>query len=102
MIRLESILRRSERALTQQVSDTLVLLHLDTAEYYTLNEVGCYVWKLCDGTRQVVEILALLCQEYDAPAEIIKADVGNLLQDLAYEKLVVEGDPKSGDTTVPA
>ena len=96
MIGLGSCLRQGERILTQQAAGTVVLLSLDTGEYYALNEVGSRVWELCDGTRRVSEVVALLCQEYAAPAETITADVLELLQDLAHEQLVVEGHETTG------
>jgi coenzyme PQQ biosynthesis protein PqqD len=96
MIGPESCLRQGERILSQQASGTLILLHLDTGEYYALNDVGRRVWELCDGTRQVADVVALLCQEYDAPAETIAADVLALVQELAYEQLVVEGNETAG------
>jgi coenzyme PQQ biosynthesis protein PqqD len=90
MIGPESRLRRGARVLSQEASGTFVLFHVDTGEYYALNEVGYRVWELCDGTRPVSELVALLCQEYEAPAEIVAADVVELVAELAHERLVVE------------
>jgi hypothetical protein len=91
MIGPQSHPQRREQILTQQASDTLVLLNLDNGEYYTLNDVGIRVWDLCDGKHSVSEMVAILCQEYEAPHETIAADVLELLQDLAYERMVDEG-----------
>ena len=41
------------------------------------------VLKLCDGKRTVEEIVEALAKDYSAPAEIIRADVLDLLQGLA-------------------
>jgi coenzyme PQQ biosynthesis protein PqqD len=102
MIGPGSCLRRGERVLTQQAADTCVLFHLDTGEYYALNEVGRRVWELCDGTRPVAELVAQLCQEYDAPAETIAADVVELVTELADEQLVVDDDETPGRPAAPA
>lgn len=91
MMSLENRLRRKERVLAQQVSGTLVLLNLDDGHYHALNRVAARVWDLCDGTRSVSDVVSVLCQEYDAPAEMIQVDVLELLEDLTSEKLVVEG-----------
>jgi hypothetical protein len=82
---------RSEQVLAQTSGDTVVLLHPDSGEYYTLDEVGARVWELCDGTRSTAELVEVLCREYDAPAETIRADVLELLAELVDEKLVVAG-----------
>ncbi len=90
MIRPESYPRRREQILAQKASDTLLLLNVDNGEYYALNEVGSRVWDLCDGTRSVSEIVDMLCQEYEAPSEIIEIDILELLQDLVQGRMMDE------------
>jgi hypothetical protein len=85
-------LRRSPGVLAQRVKPeepTTVLLDPQSGQYYTLDEVGSRVWELCDGSRKVAEIVDIIGQEYDAPADVIQADVIELLRDLTDEKLVV-------------
>ncbi len=90
MIGLDSHPSRREGILTQRASDTQLLLDLGSGEYYALDDVGTRVWELCDGARRVADIVAVISQEYDAPAAVIQADVLELLDELAHEKLVVE------------
>lgn len=49
----------------------------------TPNDNAVAILKLCDGQRSVMDIAAELATEYQAPAEIIQADVITMLQDLA-------------------
>ena len=67
---------------------TTVLLHPQTGEYYTLDEIGSRVWELCDGARTVAEIAASIAREYDAPASEVERDVLELLNDLEAEQLL--------------
>lgn len=93
MIGLDSRPRqRGKQVLTQQVSGTLILLHLDNGEYYKLDEVGSRVWELCDGTRTVADAVSVICEEYEASAETVEADVLALVRELADEKMVDEGN----------
>ena len=41
-----------------------------------------------DGTKRISEIAASLAKEYDEKAEIIRADIDNLLKDLAAKGYV--------------
>jgi pyrroloquinoline quinone biosynthesis protein D len=91
MIRLESYPTRREQILTQHAADTLVLLDPESGEYFALGEVGARIWELCDGTRSVADLVEILCQEYDAPADVIQADLEELLAELIEAKLVVYG-----------
>jgi pyrroloquinoline quinone biosynthesis protein D len=47
------------------------------------DQTAVAVLQLCDGQRTVEEIAAKLAEEYSAPADVIEADVLELLQDLA-------------------
>ena len=49
----------------------------------TPDQTAVAVLKLCDGNRTVEEIVEALAQEYSAPADVIRADVLDLLQGLA-------------------
>jgi hypothetical protein len=81
--------KRVERVLDQLASDDLVLLELDRGTYYSLNTVGARVWELCDGSRDVEGIVAMIADEFDAGRETIQGDVMELLEELTSEKLVV-------------
>jgi pyrroloquinoline quinone biosynthesis protein D len=56
----------------------------------TPDQTAVAVLKLCDGNRTVDEIVTVLAEEYSAPAEVIRADVLDLLQGLA-DKGYVKG-----------
>jgi pyrroloquinoline quinone biosynthesis protein D len=49
----------------------------------TPDETAVAVLKLCDGQRNVEDIVQALAKEYSAPAEVIRTDVLELLQGLA-------------------
>ena len=82
--------RRKERILKQAAGGTVVLLDLDTGRYHALDGVGGRIWTLCDGSRTVSEIAAVIGDEYDAPPETIERDLHELLTSLANENLVDE------------
>jgi len=81
--------------LAQRAAESLMLLNTQSGEYYTLDEVGIRVWELCDGTRSVDDIAAVISSEYEASPETIGADVRVLLADLAAERLVVRDEAGS-------
>jgi coenzyme PQQ biosynthesis protein PqqD len=89
MIAPESRLRRRDRVLTQRAAGQWILLDLDGGQYYALDEVSGRIWDLCDGSRDVTALVAALCQDYEAPAETVEADVLSFLGEMVEEKLVV-------------
>jgi coenzyme PQQ synthesis protein D (PqqD) len=90
----DSCPRRKEQIIAQKGSSDLLLFNMDNGSYYALNEVGSRTWELCDGTHTVAQLLCILAKEYDASAEILQADILELLEDLRSQNLIVES---SGD-----
>ncbi|HEX4279864.1 MAG TPA: pyrroloquinoline quinone biosynthesis peptide chaperone PqqD [Solirubrobacteraceae bacterium] len=86
---LEERLRRQEGVLAQQAHGRTVLLRLEDGGYYALDEVGAMIWELCDGSRAVAEIVALLCEQFDAPESTVQEDVLEFIGDLRREQLLV-------------
>ncbi len=90
MIGPESRPRRKERVLTQRAADNWILLDMEDGQYYALDEVSGRVWDMCDGSRRVADVIATLCQDFDAPAGTIEADVLEFLQEMSDERLVFD------------
>jgi pyrroloquinoline quinone biosynthesis protein D len=82
-------LRRQEGILSQDAHGRTVLLRLEDGGYYALDEVGAMIWELCDGTRAVADIVAILCEEFDAAESTVWDDVLEFVGDLRREGLLV-------------
>lgn len=82
--------RRQEQIIVQKGAKGVLLFNMDDGSYYALNEVGNRIWDLCDGTHNVEQLVCILATEYNAPAEIIKTDILELLEDLRSKNLIVE------------
>lgn len=89
MIAPESRFRRRDRVLVQRAAGKQILLDLDDGQYYALDEVSGRIWDLCDGSVTVGTIIDSICQDYDAPPEVIEADVLAFLGEMAAENLLV-------------
>jgi Coenzyme PQQ synthesis protein D (PqqD) len=55
---------------------------------YPLNSVAARIWELCDGARNVDEIVTMLTREFEGPEPTIRADAIDFIQRLADAKLV--------------
>ncbi len=60
-------------------------------ELYTLNETGRAVWERLDGRRTLAEVVEELAVEYEASAEVLRADVLGLVDELLKRKILVVG-----------
>jgi coenzyme PQQ biosynthesis protein PqqD len=81
--------RRRERIVAQQAAGQWVLLDVDSGRYYAVDEVGGRIWDLCDGTRTVADIAAVISGEFDAPDDAVMKDVVAFVEELSGESLLV-------------
>jgi hypothetical protein len=69
--------------------DELVLLHLTTNRYYTLNETGQFIWEaLADGHTPDAVTTAVL-QRWEAEREEVEQYVAELIDELRAEDLLL-------------
>ncbi len=90
MINLQGYPRRKEQVIAQKASADFLLFNMDDGKYYSLNEVGCRIWELCDGSHSTEQIIDTLAQEYDEAKEVLAEDVVEFLERFRNDKLIVE------------
>jgi hypothetical protein len=91
----DALRRRPSRASTviaRDLGEELVLLDTRSEQYYSLDEVGAFIWKLIDGQRTVADLVAAVVAEYDAPEATIQQDTLEMLEHLADERLIAWQD----------
>lgn len=68
-----------------------VLIHLNTDQYYSLDDVGQVVWKLLKSGLNKVEIVRELCLKFDNTVSLMEVtqDVDELIDDLLYSGLIL-------------
>ena len=59
----------------------------------SLNEVGAFVFALCDGRRSVADIVQAMTEEYDVSAAECRQDVIDLLTQLTEGGVLVSTAP---------
>jgi pyrroloquinoline quinone biosynthesis protein D len=54
------------------------------------NEIAVSILKLCDGKTSVEAIAETLARDYQAPRDVVEADVLEMLKDLAEKGIVTD------------
>ncbi len=80
--------KRNERVTWRVLEGDCILLHLDSGIYYTLNDVGRFLWESLDGKKSLSEIRETILDRYDVTPEKVKGDLPELIEDLKKEDLV--------------
>ncbi|MDH3637142.1 MAG: PqqD family protein [Gammaproteobacteria bacterium] len=63
--------------------DEVLLYHPAHTRTVYLNHAASLIWRLCDGTRTVAEIITLLRDSYPESADTIESDVESVLNQFA-------------------
>jgi hypothetical protein len=84
----ERVPRPSSHVAWHAVGGKAVLLQLESGKYFSLDTTGSRIWELCDGSRNVHEIILAISQEFGAELELVENDVGELLDELGRERLL--------------
>ena len=79
----------SERVLFTELPDgESVLLDLETEAYFGLNRLGTAVWMTLDDDGDVESIVSSTCESTDVDADVVRADIAELIAELARQGLV--------------
>ena len=92
--RLDVLPTRNPKIIFKALATGAVLYSPEEEVYFGLNPVGVRVWELLPPVHQHLDdVCRVLTGEYpDAPAEMIRADVAELLEELGKLGLVVAAD----------
>jgi hypothetical protein len=72
----------SGNVVVTELGDGLALLNLATNEYFSLNDVGAFVWGVLQTPQQRGEIIRAVTEKYEVAPDICAPDVDLLLEDL--------------------
>ena len=81
-------IRRVSSLPFQKLNDEVLVVDPKTREVHLLNSTATRIWDLLETPRTPDELLAALTQEFDAPADSLRADVQALLGELGQKGLV--------------
>jgi hypothetical protein len=81
-----------EHVLVRVVDNELVLLNLESEQYYGLDEVGTLMWQAVTTAATISDALEALQKQFDVAADVLSGDLEKLLSELSARGLV-ELDP---------
>lgn len=83
-----NVLRRTEGHVSAELEGLVVLLSVETGNYYNLNGVGSDIWRQVDGQRTVKDICDLITATYEVDPSEALAAIQEFAQDLCEKKLL--------------
>ena len=74
-----------DRFTETEIDDEIIVMRLDTGDFYSLSGTAGAAWRLIDGQRDKAGLMADLAEEFDTDQAAIAADVEELL--LRFRKM---------------
>jgi hypothetical protein len=95
MIEETTVLRRNPRVEYRSMGEGEggVLLHLDTAAYHGLNEVGAVIWRLLEEPKPFDVLLRELRGELQEVPSRFEDEIRQFLSELAERDLILTASP---------
>jgi|KBSMisStandDraft_5_1062788.scaffolds.fasta_scaffold1640108_2 hypothetical protein len=87
---MNRVIKLSERFTEAAIDDEIVIMRVDTGEFFSLTGTAATTWRLIDGNRGRDALLAALADEYSTDEAAIAADVDDFLAQLKETGLLAD------------
>ncbi len=87
-VRLDTAVTQSPNCLAAEVGNELVVMSVSQGSYLALDPIARDIWDRIAVTRSAGDLCDTLAADYDAPPDIIEADVLDLLDTLVNAGMV--------------
>ena len=83
MITKENQLQRNQQDfVTAELDDELVLMHLETADYFGMDKTTTQMWKLLDQPKTIDDLVTDLTRMYTVERAACEADIVPVLENM--------------------
>ncbi len=73
----------------QDLDGEMVLLNIDSGQYFGIDKVGSHIWQLLERQLSVGEIVRTLLDEYDIQESVCQEQVAEFFQELDSNNLLI-------------
>ena len=93
---LDRRLRIAEQVLWRRIGTEVLILDLDSEEYFGLDGVGGRFWMLIAAGEEPKDAISRLMDHYEVEFEVIAADLASLAEALVDRRLLAVADGQEG------
>ncbi|PHS41833.1 MAG: PqqD family protein [Sulfurovum sp.] len=78
----------AETVFAQEVDGEMVLLDMESENYFGLDEVGTAIWQAMQEKETLKEVFEVLSEQYEVEAEMLEKDLSDFVNKLVESGLV--------------
>jgi hypothetical protein len=87
-ISLETTVTQSPNLVTSKIGEEVVMMFLEKSAYYSLDEIGSYIWQSIQTPVQVSQLCHQLSERFEVKSEQCRADVLPFLNQIYQEGII--------------
>ena len=78
----------AETVFAQEVDGEMVLLDMESENYFGLDEVGTSIWETMQEEADLDKVFSTLLAQYEVPEDVLKSDLVNFVKKLEESGLI--------------
>ena len=83
-----SVFKISDKVVFREVEEKIVLINLETGYYYSLNEIGRFVFNAIRKGSQLPDILQDIKEAFEVPDKKVEDDLNFFIEELKKENIL--------------
>jgi Coenzyme PQQ synthesis protein D (PqqD) len=91
----DSIVKAAKEQVACDLAGEMIILCLQSGQYFGLNEVGARIWNLIQEPKTVGAVLDSVLEEYDVDLDQLERDLFALLDQMVINDLIEVNNGKS-------
>ena len=85
---MTAITKLTHRFSEADIEEEIVVMRLDTGDFYAITGTGATIWRMIDGSRTRDDLTKLLAEEFDGDGTGLSNDVDRYLDELERHGLI--------------
>lgn len=94
----ESVVHQNPDQVAAELDGEVLMMNVNTGNYYGLNEVASYVWNQLAQPLTVRALCDAIVGEFDVAPDTCQADALSFLENMLKDGLLLVVDPQSAGT----
>jgi len=85
---LDTKINIPETLFLQKVDDETILLDSNTNEYFSINEIGTFIWETLEEKKDLNKVKEEIISNYEVDEKQVENDILNFIQEVANKGLI--------------
>lgn len=92
----DTIIQRNDSVIFSDIDDQVVMMDLDSGDYFELNTVGTRIWELLETPTNVNDLVKTLLSEFDIAEDVCRTETEDFIHKMLDLKTLTSGQAGTG------